>query len=309
MRIPDNSRNKLLSLLMDVSECTFLQVIEHKHRHNKRYQSGVFDNMFIEQLENQKQAPAFFQEASYDVSDLSLNVTSFSKHFLKVECTETNASNSEMNKNSRRAKLHVSKLRFEILLFHKQELPAFVQDLGNYCETPSNSSAQAALQSHKQKGNAVLSTIAVVIEGLQLIEHYEKLTSDSLTKLRSRSSLQQEIDERSHHSSIVLCLIHCIDFQHVNRKFGQAQGDQVLQEIATIINDHTRNEDVSGRFGGALFGIAIEANSIQDGHKLAVKLQNALHNKPYLSNAIRLSFNLGVAFMSHSEAEIENNAV
>lgn len=309
MRIPDNSKNQLLSLLMNVSESTFLQVIQHKHRHNKRYQSGVFDNLFTEQLENQKQALAFFQEASYQVADLTLNVTAFSPQFVKIECTETNSEKAETNTHSRRAKLRVNNLRFEILLFHKQQLPQFVQDLGCYSEHASTVPVTQANQDYKHPSMALLSAVAVVVEGLQLIDHYQKLTSDSLTKLQSRTSLQQEIDERSHHSSIVLCMIHCIDFQHVNRKFGQAQGDNVLQEIASIINDYTRNEDVSGRFGGALFGIAIEASSIQDGHKLAVKLQNALHSKPYLSNAIRLNFNLGVAFMSHAEAEIEEHAV
>ncbi len=151
-------------------------------------------------------------------------------------------------------------------------------------------------------------TLIASIEFLQIIEHYTQLTSDSVTKLKSRTALQRGIDEQIAHSGVALCMVHCIDFQHVNRKFGQAKGDEVLHEIANIIDQYTRAEDISGRFGGALFGIAITATSVSDGFTLATKLQTALHNKTYLQNALRLTFDVGVGFVSEEEDKLDNTS-
>ena len=308
MRTPIDSRNKLLLLLKEVADCTFVRVTEHRHKEILKHQFGELTEV-AHKHSNQLEAMSasevtFYQEASHNIENYQLNIAVYNDKHVHIECAEVKSLASTHEKISRRSTISHSKApyRVEVSLYYAQQPPVFVQDLGIDSQERSNTSSSA-----NKRSQVLLHTITVMLEGLQLIEHYEKLTSDSLTKLQSRTSLQREIDEQIYRSSIALCMIHCTDFQHVNRKFGQAKGDNVLHEIANIINEHTRIEDISGRFGGALFGIAIHANSIEDGYKLAVKLQDALHNKPYLKNAIRLSFNVGVAFVSQDEAQIDTN--
>ena len=147
-----------------------------------------------------------------------------------------------------------------------------------------------------------------LLSSFEIFSQYHVLTEDSLTKLKSRMALQRFVDDGQDFSSTQLCMIHCRDFQIVNRKFGQAKGDKVLTEIANILNKHTRADDLACRFGGALFGIAFANGGVQDATFLAQKLQTELHAKPYLDNATRLTFDVGVASIQLEESKLDSAA-
>lgn len=307
MQIADRSRKKLLSILLRTSHSSFLQIVEHKHKSSQKYQCGIDDALFTEQLAQLQSEESFVIECEFELDGYSFIASSLNDHFVKLECTPLNEHINDNKQSGRKVKLKHNSLRFEIWLFHAEKLPNFVQDLASQSDYVTDLCHANKQEREAEKARSLLSLIAVVLDGLLLVEQHHKITNDSLTQLRSRTSLQQEIDLLSLDSNVALCMIHCIDFQQVNRKFGQAQGDQVLQEIAHIISEYTREDDVSGRFGGALFGIAIEASHLDDGHKLALKLQHALQNKPYLNNAIRLHFNIGLAFISLEESQLEQD--
>lgn len=305
MQIADRSRKKLLSLLLRTSQSSFLQIVEHKHKTTQKYHAGLDSALFIEQLTQLQSEESFISESDFERDGYSFSASSVSESLVKLECTPLNEHFNENKQSGRKVKLKHKPLRFEVYLFNALQLPNFVQDLVSQSDCITDLCSASEQERETERAQSLISLLAVVLDGLLLVEQHHKITNDSLTQLRSRTSLQQEIDLLSLDNSIALCMIHCIDFQQVNRKFGQAQGDQVLQEIARIISEYTREDDVSGRFGGALFGIAIEANTLDDGHKLALKLQHALQNKPYLNNAIRLHFNIGVAFISLEESQHE----
>ncbi|MFW8591768.1 sigma 54-interacting transcriptional regulator [Glaciecola sp. 2405UD65-10] len=305
MQITDRSRNKLLSLLLRTSQSSFLQIVEYQHKNSQKYQSGLDGDLFHARISQLQSEESFVIECEFEREGYSFSASSLNEKLVKLECSPLNEYLSENKDSGRKIKSKQKPFRFEIWFFNAQQLPHFVHDLASQSENITDLCHADTQEYDGEKAQSLLSLIAVVLDGLLLVEQHHKITNDSLTQLRSRTSLQQEIDQLSLDNSVALCMIHCIDFQQVNRKFGQAQGDQVLQEIAHIISEYTREDDVSGRFGGALFGIAIEASHLDDGHKLALKLQHALQNKPYLNNAIRLHFNIGLAFISLEESQLE----
>lgn len=309
MRLNQDSQNKLLSLFMDVAHCDFTRIVEHKGGKNARFQYG--DLSLAELLNAPDTAEVFSAETVMTLGQFQFNISQRNSKHVHIECTLLRDEAFTDDKDARKtlAKIDSENYLAEIDLVHHHALPAFLLDIDfENANITDLSTSKISQDSLTRASSIFFKTLLVTIEGLRLIEHYIKLTRDSLTKLQSRTSLQREIDEQINESSLALCMVHCIDFQHVNRKFGQAKGDKVLYEITHIINQHTRNEDISGRFGGALFGVAIQANSIEDGHKLALKLQNALNSKHYLQNAIRLGFNVGVAFVSKQEAALDNSS-
>ncbi len=304
-------------MLLTTAKCNFVRITEHKNKQNTRYQLGDENLSALATVFDDQQAPDFIGEHNITFNDYQFSISVLSEFHAHIECAlikDISQSSAPKGGDERRQSAAMSYLpiRLDVEFVNEKGLPPHIKDLGKHDYACIKSPSESSDTEHAIDGvwlsKLLLTTLCVCFENLKLIEHYTHLTSDSLTKLQSRTALQRGIDEQILHSGMALCMIHCIDFQNVNRKFGQAQGDNVLHEIASIIDEYTRTEDISGRFGGALFGIAIHASSVQDGHDLATKLQTALHNKTYLQNAIRLSFNVGVAYVSQEEDQLDNTS-
>ncbi|MFT6270730.1 MAG: diguanylate cyclase (GGDEF)-like protein [Alphaproteobacteria bacterium] len=323
MKINANAPDKILSLLLEIAKCSFVRVTEFKRNGHIRHQFGELEHALIVDEPINQENSHFVEEQILHFGDYQFNISILSPKHTHIECTilfepDTFSVNPDISNqklitlepSNRKPTLSISanSALTIIELVHHQALPKFIIQLRSHLANEAlTQSPEAEPLEKQQKGltSLLLQTMSVTIESLQLVNHYKQLTSDSLTKLHSRTALQAGIDEKIQHSSMVLCMVHCIDFQNVNRKFGQANGDTVLHEIAGVIEKNTRKEDICGRFRGALFGIAINANSAEDGFILANKLQTALHNKVYLQNVIRLTFNIGIAFVSQEEDKID----
>jgi diguanylate cyclase (GGDEF)-like protein len=310
MHINTNAANKFLSLLLDVAQCSFVRVTEFKNNEHSRHQYGDAEQASLLDCNTEKNASNFVSETLIIFGQYQYNISILNKRHAHFECTLNREHDTSDNNRKSLGALSPNAARIEIELIHNTELATFISQLDKYeaITLDENISDRANHNDTKWRSNLLLKTILITIENLQLYKQYIQLTSDSLTKLRSRTALQQGIDQQIVQSNLALCMVHCVDFQHVNRKFGQAKGDTVLHEIAQVIEQYTRVEDISGRFGGALFGIAIHADSLEDSFTFATKLQTALHNKTYLQNAIRLSFNVGVAFISQEEDQLDSSA-
>jgi diguanylate cyclase (GGDEF)-like protein len=136
---------------------------------------------------------------------------------------------------------------------------------------------------------------------LKLIDRHMSLLSDPLTQLCSRKVMQSSVARLSKKYSVGLIMLHCIDFQKINKKFGHDHGDKIIIEIAEYLTKITREGDIVGRFGGALFGVAFPVNAQTDVSKLSSKLQDSLQSRQYLEGAIHLTFDIGAAIAKHEE--------
>lgn len=300
MPVNANAQDKILSLLLEIAKCSFVRVTEFKKNGHIRHQFGDEQQALLLDQTNEHQSTEFVDEEIIPFGDYQFCISIISPRHAHIECSLMLEPETKDDARKTKTSLSQNPMRIVIELVHSAALPDYIAELS--LQSIEANTERAWLSS------LVLKTMCVTTENLRLVEHYIHLTSDSLTRLRSRTSLQTGIDEQIAHSGIVLCMVHCIDFQHVNRKFGQAKGDLVLHEIAGVIEQHTRTEDISGRFGGALFGIAINAESAADGFTFASKLQTALNKKTYLQNAIRLTFNIGLAFVSQEEDQLDSGS-
>jgi diguanylate cyclase (GGDEF)-like protein len=135
-----------------------------------------------------------------------------------------------------------------------------------------------------------------------VVLEYLALSSDPLTMLCSRSVLQTKIAALIEQNSVGLVMLHCTDFNQINRKFGHEYGDKVIQEIATNLKAVTRDTDILSRFSGALFGLAFNVFEQDDVTAIAKNLQKSLQHNQYLDGAINLTFNLGAAVITLKES-------
>ncbi|MFO7832199.1 MAG: PAS domain S-box protein [Desulfuromonadaceae bacterium] len=112
----------------------------------------------------------------------------------------------------------------------------------------------------------------------------EKISiTDPLTGIFNRLKLDEELQNEhtrferyGQKFALILCDID--HFKRINDTYGHLSGDKVLQEFTALINEHLRDTDVLGRWGGEEFLIIAPGTDISGALKLAEKLRSAIAN-------------------------------
>lgn len=103
---------------------------------------------------------------------------------------------------------------------------------------------------------------------------------DTLTGVNNRRFLEQrlgeEVDRAQRSIEALSCFFLDIDlFKKINDTYGHQLGDQVLMEVASVIREQLRNNDVLARYGGEEF-VALLANIEES---MAIDIANRIRNK------------------------------
>lgn len=114
----------------------------------------------------------------------------------------------------------------------------------------------------------------------------EKLSvTDQLTKLYNRRKTDETLSfemERAkrNNSSFGVIIIDIDKFKDINDTYGHLSGDDVLQELAKILNSNVRKIDILGRWGGEEFLIIDTESDPEKIHGFAEKIRKAIekHN-------------------------------
>jgi len=104
---------------------------------------------------------------------------------------------------------------------------------------------------------------------------------DSLTGLPNRREFERRLaallnsakEENRHH---ILLYIDLDQFKLVNDTSGHGAGDELLRQLAAIIQSHIRVRDTLARLGGDEFGILLEECPMEQGQQTAEKLRQAI---------------------------------
>jgi diguanylate cyclase (GGDEF)-like protein len=90
---------------------------------------------------------------------------------------------------------------------------------------------------------------------MRVLRH--RAETDTLTGLHNRDFLTRMIrSERTSNDRRHRCAVIMIDidnFKSINDRFGHAEGDRVLREVATVLRRHASGPDTVGRWGGEEF--------------------------------------------------------
>ncbi|QOP41910.1 diguanylate cyclase [Sulfurimonas marina] len=145
---------------------------------------------------------------------------------------------------------------------------------------------------------------------------YEELQeiaiTDKLTQLYNRTRLDQALEEEknradrygTHFGVMILDIDH---FKQINDTYGHHVGDKVLEELAVILKENSRESDVVGRWGGEEFLIIVpELNSEslkQFAHNLKDKVEQHLFVKKY-----KLTISIGLT-RYHENESIETTLI
>ena len=132
---------------------------------------------------------------------------------------------------------------------------------------------------------------------------------EPLTGLYNRKFLYDYIDKmwikenKRENFSFTLIFIDLDNFKPINDNFGHEEGDKVLKEVANILKENFRKNDIIIRFGGDEFIVLIDS---QNSHISNIKkIINSLRKRVEKSlNKYNLSFSYGIAVYPQDGKEL-----
>ena len=87
-------------------------------------------------------------------------------------------------------------------------------------------------------------------------------------------------------------------FKKINDTYGHLAGDFVLKQMADLIQNIIRKSDICGRFGGEEFVIVLPNTKISGAMKLANRIKDAIENKEFEFNGIKIKFTVSIGVTS-----------
>jgi len=140
------------------------------------------------------------------------------------------------------------------------------------------------------------------IESAYHDEIYQLTTTDGLTGAYNKRYFVKEMEREMSRSirygrdlSIVMCDID--HFKETNDTYGHLAGDYVLKQIATLIKNHIRRDDIFARYGGEEFTLLLPEVPKEKAKTLAEKLRRIVEEEQFVFDdvTIPVTISLGVA--------------
>jgi diguanylate cyclase (GGDEF)-like protein len=133
----------------------------------------------------------------------------------------------------------------------------------------------------------------------------QKLSStDRLTSLYNRGHWEEALRlEHARHvrygTSAALVMFDIDHFKRVNDTYGHQCGDRVIQRVADVVRERTRDADIAGRYGGEEFAVLLPDTDKHGGAMFAERLRAAVEALDVMheGESIRCTISLGVADM------------
>jgi diguanylate cyclase (GGDEF)-like protein len=165
----------------------------------------------------------------------------------------------------------------------------------------------------KLRLNTAIRTLTYQEKMLSERESLRKLvTYDSLTKIYNRAAIlgiceKELVRSNRQNNTTCLIMVDVDDFKRVNDTYGHIAGDNVLREIAKLINDSLRPYDSVGRYGGEEFLIVVPNCECTDALELANRIRLNVEQHPVIYNelTVPVTISLGVATMN---ANVDSDA-
>ena len=136
----------------------------------------------------------------------------------------------------------------------------------------------------------------------------EKLSNtDHLTHLSNRMFLERllDVEIRNFKASprvISIILLDIDKFKLVNDRYGHDVGDEVLVDVASLLEENTRGVDTCGRWGGEEFLIVCPGTPVDNAYLLAEKIR-VMFERHQFHDAFSCTASFGVAQLKLNESK------
>ena len=131
---------------------------------------------------------------------------------------------------------------------------------------------------------------------------------DGLTQVHVKRYLLEALDKelmraRRHMRDLSFLMLDIDHFKKINDVHGHLAGDYVLKEVARIIQQRIRRDEVLARYGGEEFAIILPETTLEGAHALAEGLREKIEESRFVfqSETIRVTISIGGAMLQDSD--------
>lgn len=145
----------------------------------------------------------------------------------------------------------------------------------------------------------------LAIENSRLYEKTVILSkTDWLTKLWNSGEFHKRLSlliekAKINDTPLSLVMIDMDNFKIYNDTLGHQKGDEALKEVASILNQKSRRDDIVARYGGEEFSIIMPYTDKEDAkliaERLRIEVEKFFLEKSGVKKAPRLTISLGIA--------------
>lgn len=132
-----------------------------------------------------------------------------------------------------------------------------------------------------------------------------RATHDALVDLLNREEFENQFESRLSRTGrgLAILFIDLDNFKQLNDIIGHHAGDKALVQVAEIIKQSTREDDISARLGGDEFVVSLLLNDSQEVEKIANNILVGVGaiNFPTEFNYDGLSASIGIAFHHNNQ--------
>lgn len=134
---------------------------------------------------------------------------------------------------------------------------------------------------------------------------------DRLTLLYNRrffdDAIAREVERAKRYSQeLSLIMIDIDNFKDFNDTHGHQKGDEVLSQVAAIISDQIRLNDIASRYGGEEMVVILPESSLSSALVAAEKLRSAIERDSLLRIGLPVTVSLGVSEFTGSENSVSD---
>jgi diguanylate cyclase (GGDEF)-like protein len=158
-------------------------------------------------------------------------------------------------------------------------------------------------EQERQLLTTVAGSVALSLRNAEAYQQVHELAlHDPLTGLMNRRALAGQLTGdakagRRYGTPACLMLLDLDYFKTVNDLLGHMAGDEILRQVAHVIQESVRDVDSVARYGGEEFAVVLPHTALDQAHALAERLRGNVERRAFelADGQVRLTASIGVA--------------
>jgi two-component system, cell cycle response regulator len=139
-------------------------------------------------------------------------------------------------------------------------------------------------------------------------EIYRMTIVDGLTQIHNKRALFEALEKelmraRRYERDLSLLMFDIDFFKRINDQYGHLAGDHVLRELARIVQERIRREEVFARYGGEEFVILLPETPLPGAAALAESIRARVANHAFVFQGERIpvTISIGTALLGEND--------
>ncbi|MFB3896993.1 MAG: diguanylate cyclase, partial [bacterium] len=145
------------------------------------------------------------------------------------------------------------------------------------------------LQDERLVSETIAGFVGMALQNAAIFDRSQQMAiTDGLTKLYNHEYFVLRLNEfyqaaKRYNNTLSLIMIDIDHFKHYNDTNGHPMGDVVLEEVAFLIRNNTRETDLAARYGGEEFALILQQTDLNGAVIVADKIRRAVEEHHFFN--------------------------